>query len=170
VANHPAGADDTALAAAITAITADSAEPAGTGPGVIGPGQPNRLRHAARAEQTWLVTLPSGGRPSIDDVTAAPTPQPRDHRTGADRCRSLTAVLGTIHGGPRCWLAAGQAGQLVRSTAATLGLAPSPPRPVLDPLTRRQLRGHIGGALWPHTEIHVRPRQLTGPPDQPGTS
>jgi len=169
-AGFPAAAADVALAEAI--VRRRQSHPL-TG-GIPGP-MINRLRQAARVEQTWLAFLPPDqladlqlhldgdvdgrdmdgrdmdGRDgtAVDNGTA-------NGRPSAPRPNVMVAVVGTIHDSPLAWLQSGQGMQRVLLTAGAAGLTTSVlSQAVRATRTRAQLRELIGGAIWPQTVVRL---------------
>lgn len=147
----PAGAGATAIAAAITADHDHGDGLARRPPGQVDRSQLDRLRRAARTEHAWLAVFPPGYLRDDDD----PIPTAARPPAAGGPPEPLVAVIGTIHDVPLSWLHAGQATQLVRLTATTLGLTASLLHPPLNPAARKELRDRIGGALWPQSRLRL---------------
>ncbi|MFD8500524.1 hypothetical protein [Amycolatopsis sp. NPDC059657] len=109
----------------------------------------NGLRQAAKAEQAWLATLGAQQLPPLRTLLTEADPAHTGNGFVAD---SLIAVIGSFHDETMARLQAGQAMQRVLLAATAGGLSAAfLPSVVEKPDTRRQLRGLIGGALWPQT-------------------
>jgi len=110
----------------------------------------NRLRQAARIEQTWMAVLPSTQLRALGGLAG------RVESADVDGPESLVAVIGSFHDVPLAWLQAGQGTQRVLLTATAAGLHAAPmPQMVNLPRVRRQLRRLIGGGLWPQAVMRL---------------
>lgn len=126
----------------------------------------NRLRQAARVEQTWLAILApdqledvqlghlDGGAPghggTADDVGGAHA------RPAADRSNVMVAVIGSFHDSPLAWLQSGQGMQRVLLTAGAAGLTTTLlSHAVRETRTRGLVRTLIGGGVWPQAVLRL---------------
>jgi hypothetical protein len=109
----------------------------------------DRLRRAAKVEQTWLAQLPDGFHD--DRAVAAP---PRHGSVAPAPAGSARVVIGTVLDGAATRLQAGQGMQRVLLTAAT-GAVPARPMPLAlrNPVARQAVRDQIGGGLWPQAVL-----------------
>lgn len=138
----------------------------------------NRLRQAARVEQTWLAILPPDQLGSVQlghldsdvdghgghDRTAVDG-RGADGRQPGARPNRLVAVIGSFHDAPLAWLQSGQGMQRVLLTADAAGLTTSLLSHVVRAArTRGQLRQLIGGGVWPQAVVRLEsPAQLPAP-------
>ncbi|QKV73902.1 hypothetical protein [Amycolatopsis sp. Hca4] len=163
VTPRPAGSADRLLGAAVAQLHDDGRPAASASLPVALPAQ---LRQAAEAEQSWLATLPSAGRPVRTTTGASRGPasssvsSPSFGLPGSstqDKAGLLTAV-GTFTDGVPARLQAGQALQRILLTAAAEGSTATPvPHALATTARRYELREHLGGALWPQAVLHVGP-------------
>lgn len=129
----------------------------------------NRLRQAARVEQTWLAILPPDQLGSVQlghldsdvdghgghDRTAVDG-RGADGRQPGARPNRLVAVIGSFHDAPLAWLQSGQGMQRVLLTADAAGLTTSLLSHVVRAArTRGQLRQLIGGGVWPQAVVRL---------------
>jgi len=141
----------------------------------------NRLRQAARVEQTWLAILApdqlqdvqlghlDGGAQArggtADDIGGA------SGRPAADRSNVVVAVVGSFHDSPLAWLQSGQGMQRVLLTADAAGLTTSLlSHAVRETRTRGLVRDLIGGGVWPQAVLRLEcPAPSSAPrPASPG--
>ena len=131
----------------------------------------NALRQAARSEQGWLavISLPAlplferlaaeAARPATGPLGAADDPSLAVGATRGGRhfaSPALVAVLGTLGDRPLAHLQAGQSMQRVLGTATDFGLAPMGDSEFMHgSVARREIRGLIGGALWPQVILRL---------------
>ncbi len=125
----------------------------------------NRLRQAARVEQTWLAILApdqiedvqlghldggAHGGGTSDDVGGA------HGRPAAEQSNVMVAVIGSFHDSPLAWLQSGQGMQRVLLTADAAGLTTSLlSDAVRETRTRRLVRTLIGGGVWPQAVLRL---------------
>ena len=137
----------------------------------------NRLRQAARVEQTWLAILPPDQLGSVQlghldsdvdghgghDRTAVDG-RAADGRQPGARPNRLVAVIGSFHDAPLAWLQSGQGMQRVLLTADAAGLTTSLLSHVVRAArTRGQLRQLIGGGVWPQAVVRLESPALPAP-------
>ena len=126
----------------------------------------NRLRQAARVEQTWLAILAPD---QLQDVLLrTPDGDARGHggpaadvgaanaQASVDRPNVVVAVVGSFHDSPLAWLQSGQGMQRVLLTADAAGLTTSLlPHMVRATPTRGLVRTMIGGGVWPQAVLRL---------------
>ena len=133
----------------------------------------NRLRRAARVEQTWLAILPTE---RLEDVQLSHLNRDVQGRDGtavdadsadwppsAARSNVMVAVVGSFHDSPLAWLQSGQGMQRVLLTAAAAGLTTTLlAHMVRASQTRGLVRRLIGGGVWPQAVVRLEsPAQLS---------
>ena len=130
----------------------------------------NRLRQAARVEQTWLAILAPD---QLQDVLLrTPDGDARGHggpaadvgaanaQASVDRSNVVVAVVGSFHDSPLAWLQSGQGMQRVLLTADAAGLTTSLlPHMVRATPTRGLVRTMIGGGVWPQAVLRLESPQ-----------
>ena len=130
----------------------------------------NRLRQAARVEQTWLAILAPD---QLQDVLLrTPDGDARGHggpaadvgaanaQESVDRSNVVVAVVGSFHDSPLAWLQSGQGMQRVLLTADAAGLTTSLlPHMVRATPTRGLVRAMIGGGVWPQAVLRLESPQ-----------
>ena len=118
-----------------------------------------------------------GERTGVPARTSGPLPEPqdewvlRDFSAGTARsrlpgkdfeARPLIVTVGSFHDLPLAQVQAGQAMQRVLLTATAEGLSASFLSQVVEvPAVRRQLRGLVGGGLWPQVVLRLGYGSLT---------
>ncbi len=123
----------------------------------------NRLRQAARVEQTWLAILAPDQLRTLHLGHLDGGHQPEEgagmaggHAHSSDCPDHMIAVIGSFHDAPLAWLQSGQGMQRVLLTATTAGLSTSFLSQVVRvPPARKHLRRLIGGGLWPQTVLRL---------------
>jgi len=133
----------------------------------------NRLRRAARVEQTWLAILPTD---RLEDVQLSHLTGDVQERDGtaidadsahwppsAARSNVMVAVVGSFHDSPLAWLQSGQGMQRVLLTADAAGLTTTLLSHVVRASqTRGLVRRLIGGGVWPQALVRLEsPAQLS---------
>ena len=133
----------------------------------------NRLRRAARVEQTWLAILPTE---RLEDVQLSHLNRDVQGRDGtavdadsadwppsAARSNVMVAVVGSFHDSPLAWLQSGQGMQRVLLTADAAGLTTTLLSHVVRASqTRGLVRRLIGGGVWPQAVVRLEsPAQLS---------
>jgi len=171
-AGQPPTAADVALAEAI-------AQRRTSPPLTVGIPMPmvNRLRQAARVEQTWLAILPPEELRAVQlgyldteaDRAAGAGGQP-DGRASEARPDLMVAVIGSFHDTPLAWLQSGQGMQRVLLTAGAAGLTTSLLSHVIRAApARKQLRRLIGGGVWPQAVLSLTSPTASAPARAGGT-
>lgn len=126
---------------------------------------------AFRAEWAAWTGRPEGEPAGVPASAGGPAPEPqdewvlRDFSAGTARTRlpgkdfepnPLIVTVGSFHDLPLAQLYAGQAMQRVLLTATAEGLSASFISQVVEvPTVRRQLRGLVGGGLWPQAVLRL---------------
>ena len=154
-------AEDRAL---VDAVLLDGPDAAPSGRDPVSKPLLDRLRRAAKVEQTWLAQLPDGAHDDPADAapprhgsgrTASADTAPPQHRGGqTDPAGSARVVIGTVLDGAATQLQAGQGMQRVLLTAAAGALPAHPvPSALRNPVDRQAVRDQIGGGLWPQAVL-----------------
>ena len=139
-------AEDRAL---VDAVLLDGPDAAPSGRDPVSKPLLDRLRRAAKVEQTWLAQLPDGAH---DDPADTAPPQHREGQT--DPAGSARVVIGTVLDGAATQLQAGQGMQRELLTAAAGALPAHPvPSALRNPVDRQAVRDQIGGGLWPQAVL-----------------
>ncbi|MFI5613996.1 hypothetical protein [Amycolatopsis sp. NPDC051903] len=117
---------------------------------VVPPALHRELRRAAELERAWLATIGPEHLPRLREILR------RSDSSGFDLApERLLVAVGSLHDTPLAQLHAGQAVQRVLLTATVAGLSAAHWTDVLTPASRRELRGLLGGGLWPQVLLRL---------------
>ncbi|MEU5260695.1 hypothetical protein [Amycolatopsis sp. NPDC021455] len=120
-----------------------------------------QLRRAAEVERAWLATITDDQVPQLRDImhrteTPPATPGPGGGTDLDVEPGRLVVVIGSLHDTTLARLQAGQALQRVLLTATAAGLSATlSTQAIAIPATRRELRGLLGGGLWPQIMLRL---------------
>ncbi|QRP49164.1 hypothetical protein [Amycolatopsis sp. FDAARGOS 1241] len=115
---------------------------------VVPPVVHRELRRAAELERAWPATIGPEHLPRLREILR------RTDSSGFDLApERLLVAVGSLHDTPLAQLHAGQAVQRVLLTATVAGQSAAHWTDVLTPASRRELRGLLGGGLWPQVPL-----------------